>query len=73
MSKSIYKNAYTTWERIIKIYTHIINELEFNEEILESSITPDLLLTDQVYKLVKTGVPFRDAYQRVKEDFFSKL
>jgi len=73
MTKSIYKNAYTTWERIIKIYTHIINELEFNEEILEASITPDLLLTDEVCKLVKTGVPFRDAYQRVKENFFSKL
>ncbi len=73
MTKSIYKNAYTTWEKIIKIYTHIINELEFNEDLLQASITPDLLLTDEVYKLVKTGVPFRDAYQQVKEEFFLKF
>lgn len=73
MSKKIYMNAYSTWENIIKIYIHIISELEFNQEILEKSITPDILLTDEVYKFVQMGIPFREAYQKVKDAFFSKL
>jgi argininosuccinate lyase len=73
MSKKIYMNAYSTWDNIIKIYTHIITELELNTDILEKSMTPDILLTNEVYRLVNNGIPFREAYQKVKEDFFSKL
>lgn len=70
MTKKIYIDAATVWKNIIKIYTHIIHELEFNNEVLTKSITPDLLLTDKVYKLVHNGMPFREAYQKVKEEFF---
>ena len=52
MTKNIYINAYRAWGNIIKIYTHIINELIFDKNNLEKSITPDLVLTDEVYKLV---------------------
>lgn len=70
MTKSILVNAYSTWSDIIEVYTHIIGALEFHRENLEQSITPDLLLTDEVYKLVNAGVSFRDAYQQVKTAYF---
>lgn len=70
MTKKIYMDAVTLWENIIKIYTHVIHELEFNQGVLAKSITPDLLLTDEVYKLVQSGMPFREAYQVVKTEFF---
>ena len=70
MTKSILVNAYATWRDIIEIYTHIIGALEFDGKKLTSAITPDILLTDEVYKLVNTGVSFRDAYTQVKTAYF---
>ena len=70
MTKSILVNAYSAWSDVIEVYTHIIRALEFHKENLEQSITPDLLLTDEVYKLVNAGMPFRDAYHQVKSHYF---
>jgi argininosuccinate lyase len=70
MTKSVLLHATTTWMDIVEVYTYIINALEFQCENLERSITPDLLLTDEVYKVVNTGVSFRDAYKQVKATYF---
>ena len=40
----------------IKINTHRSNEL----------IDQDMLMTDQAYEMVQSGIPFRDAYSKVK-------
>ena len=42
--------------RSIKINTHRSNEL----------IDQDMLMTDQAYEMVQSGIPFRDAYSKVK-------
>lgn len=55
----------------VQLLITILPELMVNEEALQSSMSPHLFATDEVYKLVATGVPFRQAYQEVKERFFA--
>ena len=47
----------------IKINTHRSNEL----------IDQDMLMTDQAYAMVQSGIPFRDAYSKVKSNQDKKL
>jgi len=47
----------------IKINTHRSNEL----------IDQDMLMTDQAYAMVQSGMPFRDAYSKVKSNRDKKL
>lgn len=42
--------------------------LELDEDRLRAACTPDLFATDRAYDLVRTGVPFRDAYRQVAAD-----
>ena len=44
--------------RSIMINTHRSNEL----------IDQDMLMTDQAYEMVQSGIPFRDAYSKVKSN-----
>jgi argininosuccinate lyase len=70
MTKSILIDGYATWKDIMEIYIHVISSLQFDTEALNSAMTPELYLTDRVYDRVSAGESFRDAYQRVKSDFF---
>lgn len=72
MTKSILVDGYSTWKDIMEIYTHVIDSIEFDIEALNSAMTHELYLTDRLYDRVTAGEPFRDAYQRVKSDFFWK-
>jgi argininosuccinate lyase len=72
MTKSILIDGYATWKDIMEIYIHVISSLQFDTEALNSAMTPELYLTDRVYDRVSAGESFRDAYQRVKSDFFWK-
>jgi len=47
----------------IKINTHRSNEL----------IDQSMLMTDQAYAMVQSGIPFRDAYSKVKSNRDKKL
>lgn len=58
------------WNDIIQIMTHIVNELHIHESNLKASMTPDILATEEVYKLVARWKSFRDAYQEVKQKLF---
>merc|ERR1712087_193310 len=49
-----------------------IPELTAREEKLRAAMTEDLFVTDEVYKRVATGVPFREAYASAKADFFNR-
>ena len=56
----------------LKIMTHVVNELQVNKTACERALTQDLFATQEVYKRVKEGVPFREAYQQVAETLFPK-
>jgi len=39
-----------------------------NTKVLMQSLTPELFANNEANKLVMQGLPFRDAYQQVKEN-----
>eukprot|EP00923_Selenidium_pygospionis_P004834 GHVN01008011.1.p1 GENE.GHVN01008011.1~~GHVN01008011.1.p1 ORF type:complete len:138 (+),score=19.32 GHVN01008011.1:485-898(+) len=43
-----------------------IPHLRFNAKILQQAMTEDLFVTDEVYRRVAQGTPFRTAYSEVK-------
>lgn len=45
----------------------VVPVLRVNKSNLEKAMTPELFLTEEVYKLVKKGTPFRDAYMEIKK------
>lgn len=46
--------------------------LTAKEHNLKKAMTEDLFVTDEVYKRVATGTPFREAYASAKADFFKR-
>ncbi len=57
--------SFQTVQASLPVATLVVGQLQPNVEKLKRSITPDLLVTQQVYDLVAQGVPFRKAYQQV--------
>merc|ERR1740121_428722 len=49
-----------------------IPELIVNEDKLRGAMTPDLYVTDEVYRKVAKGTPFREAFASAKAEFFGK-
>ncbi len=50
----------------------LIKNLKPNEKKLKAAMTDELYATDEVYKLVKKGVSFRDAYKKIKKEIYEK-
>jgi len=47
----------------------IIDNLKIHNDSLKNAMTSDLFATEEVYKLVKKGVSFRDAYKEIKKNY----
>eukprot|EP00931_Biecheleriopsis_adriatica_P122685 TRINITY_DN97697_c0_g1_i1.p1 TRINITY_DN97697_c0_g1~~TRINITY_DN97697_c0_g1_i1.p1 ORF type:complete len:429 (-),score=126.94 TRINITY_DN97697_c0_g1_i1:52-1161(-) len=56
----------------LKLLQEVMPALMVREEKLRAAMTEDLFVTDEVYKLVAAGKPFREAYIMAKEDFFKR-
>merc|ERR1719382_377269 len=56
----------------LELLLAIIPELLVKEEKLRGAMTPDLYVTDEVYRRVAAGKPFREAYLEAKDEFFAK-
>lgn len=57
--------------RSLEVVSLVMAHVEPKEEVLMKSLTPELFAANEAYKLVKKGMPFRDAYQYVKENLDS--
>ncbi|VVB57728.1 Fumarate hydratase class II [uncultured archaeon] len=53
----------------LSIAALLLEKTEFDKKKCEASLTPELYATEEAYKLVKSGVPFRDAYRQVGEKY----
>ena len=53
----------------LSIMTLIIAELKINCENCEKAMTKELYATEAAYKLVKQGIPFRDAYKEIGKKY----
>jgi len=62
----IIKGIKTTKDSI-EIMSLVINKLKINKDKCSKAMTPELYATEKVYKLVKKGKSFRDAYKEVKK------
>merc|ERR1719401_106525 len=56
----------------LQLLAEAIPKLEVREANLKKAMTEDLFVTDEVYKLVAAGAPFREAYATAKKDFFKR-
>ncbi len=54
--------------RSLEVVSMVMSRITPKEEVLNNSLSPELFATNEAYKLVKKGMPFRDAYQHVKEN-----
>jgi len=53
----------------LKIINLVFNGLKINKESCEKALTKEIYATEETYKLVKQGIPFRDAYKEVAKRF----
>jgi argininosuccinate lyase len=56
----------------LRVLLEAMPELVANEDKLRAAMTDDLFVTDEVYKKVASGTPFREAYALAKDEFFSR-
>jgi len=56
----------------IDLMVEVIKNFKIKQKNLENAMTPDLYLTEEVYKLVSQGMSFRDAYVEVKEKIYAE-
>ena len=53
----------------LDIMALIIMNLKVNKDRCSKAMTKEIFATEEAYKLVKKGVPFRDAYRKVSEGY----
>ena len=69
LTKEPYLKAINLIESTLEVFILIITNLKVNKKNLESACTDELYATEEAYKLVKKGIPFRDAYRKVGNKF----
>ena len=62
-------NGFEVTKDALEIIKMVIEKTEVDKVKCKQSMTTDLYATKKVYDLVKKGVPFRDAYQKISQCF----
>jgi argininosuccinate lyase len=65
--KQLIFNAFSDIKECIDIMMVMLDHIKLNEEITGNPMYNSIFSTEEVNRLVKQGVPFRDAYKRVSE------
>ncbi|MEA2055552.1 MAG: argininosuccinate lyase, partial [Candidatus Thermoplasmatota archaeon] len=53
----------------ISIMALVLDKLKVNESNCKKAMTEELYAAEKAYRLVKKGVPFRDAYKEVSKSY----
>ncbi len=53
----------------LEIFPKVIKELKIDALKAKESISPSLFATEEVYRLVKSGTPFREAYKQISKKY----
>jgi argininosuccinate lyase len=56
----------------LAITAHLFDQLTINKEACSQAMSEDLYATEKAYELVKSGIPFRDAYKQTAEAIRAK-
>ena len=65
-------NSIEITKSCLKMMALVLSRLKINEENCSKAMTPELYATEEAYRLVKKGVPFREAYRKIGEKFSKK-
>ena len=65
-------DAFTSALDTLEVLILCVSELEANTERLAEVMTDELYTVAKINELVEKGVPFRDAYQQVKQSFLGE-
>ena len=68
MIKESFLPAFADLKNILNMVTTMISQVKVNEGILEDSRYDLMFSVEEVNRLAKDGVPFRDAYKKVGLD-----
>lgn len=60
--------AFQTVKQTLDVLNAVIPDMAPNQEVLEKSMSPELFAAHRAYEMVKEGIPFRQAYRKVKEE-----
>jgi len=53
----------------LDVMTLVVSKLQVDEQRADEAMTEELYATERVYELVKKGMPFREAYRKISEDY----
>ncbi len=62
-------SAVETTHQTVSIVTRVVQGLSVDKKRCAEAMTDELYATEEAYKLVKEGIPFRDAYRKIGERF----
>jgi argininosuccinate lyase len=65
--KELIFNTFSELKECLSIMTLMLNHIKINEDITENPQYNSIFSTEEVNRLVKQGIPFRDAYRKVSE------
>ena len=71
LTKRPFIQAVELCKQTLDLLALMVPKIEVNKEKLASAMTDDLFVTNKVYDLVNSGMSFRDAYVKVKQEYFS--
>jgi argininosuccinate lyase len=66
--KDLIFNGFTTVNECIDILMLMLENIKIREDIIEDPKYNSIFSTEEVNRLVRNGIPFRDAYRKVAED-----
>lgn len=71
LTKRPFINALEICKQTVDLLTLMVPKIIVNKDKLAKAMTDDLFVTNKVYDLVNNGMSFRDAYIKVKQQYFS--
>ncbi len=51
------------------VMTLVVSKMRVDAERCEAALTPEIFATEEAYRLVEQGMPFRDAYRKIAGRF----
>ncbi len=62
-------NSVETAKSCIKMMILVVSKMKIDEKKCKEALTKELYATEEAYKLVKKGIPFREAYKKISRKF----
>mgnify|MGYP000876726070 FL=1 len=72
LTKEAIIRAFKTTLASVQITTVLFENLSVNRKNCREAMTAELFATEKVYQLVKSGVPFREAYRQISQEYEDK-